>query len=165
MAQQICNVLFLCTGNSARSILAESLLNHRGRGKFRAYSAGSHPKGAVNPYALDLLRQLDLPTGELRSKSWDEFAQPGAPELDFVITVCDVAAGETCPIWPGHPITAHWGLPDPAAVRGSDADRMRAFRETLHALEDRIKPLVELPIASLDRWKLQDRLSEISRHR
>ena len=157
------NVLFLCTGNSARSILAESLLNHHGRGKFRAYSAGSFPKGHVNPLALELLRQLDLPAEGLRSKSWDEFAQPGAPQLDFIITVCDNAAGEVCPIWPGHPVTAHWGLPDPADVEGTQAEKLLAFRETVRALENRIRPFVELPIASLDRLKVQEHVREIGR--
>ena len=161
MGQPTYSVLFLCTGNSARSILAESLLNHWGRGKFRAYSAGSFPKGAVHPMALDLLRRLTLPTEGLRSKSWDEFAQPGAPELDFIITVCDNAAGEVCPVWPGHPVTAHWGLPDPAAVEGTQAERLLAFRETVRALENRIKPLVSLPIASLDRLKLQDQVRRL----
>jgi len=156
-------VLFLCTGNSARSILAESLLNHHGRGKFRAYSAGSFPKGEVNPLALELLERLDLPADGLRSKSWDEFAQPGAPELDFIITVCDNAAGEVCPIWPGHPVTAHWGLPDPAAVGGTQAERLLAFRETVRVLENRIKPFVELPIASLDRLRVQEHVREIGR--
>ena len=156
-------VLFLCTGNSARSILAESLLNHHGRGKFRAYSAGSFPKGEVNPLALELLRRLDLPADGLRSKSWDEFAQPGAPELDFIITVCDNAAGEVCPVWPGHPVTAHWGLPDPAAVEGTQAERVLAFRETVRVLEKRIKPFVELPIASLDRLRVQEHVREIGR--
>ena len=156
-------VLFLCTGNSARSILAESLLNHHGRGKFRAYSAGSFPKGEVNPLALELLRRLDLPADGLRSKSWDEFAQPVAPELDFIITVCDNAAGEVCPVWPGHPVTAHWGLPDPAAVEGTQAERLLAFRETIRVLENRIKPFVELPIASLDRLKVQEHVREIGR--
>jgi len=154
------SVLFLCTGNSARSILAESLLNHWGRGKFHAYSAGSFPKGAVHPMALELLRRLDLPTDGLRSKSWDEFARPGAPELDFVITVCDNAAGEVCPIWPGRPVTAHWGLLDPAAVEGTD-ERLMAFRETLRALENRIKPFVSLPIASLDHLKLQEQVRRL----
>ena len=157
------NVLFLCTGNSARSVLAESLLNHLGRGKFRAYSAGSFPKGEVNPFALDLLQRLELPVEGLRSKSWDEFAQPGAPELDFVITVCNNAAGEVCPIWSGHPITAHWGLPDPAAVTGTTAEKSAAFRETLRALENRIKLFVELPVAHLDRLKLQASVREIGR--
>jgi len=161
MAQRVYNVLFLCTGNSARSILAEALLNHSGRGRFRAYSAGSFPRGEVNPFALDLLHRLDLPTEGLRTKSWDEFAQPEAPALDFIITVCDNAAGEVCPIWPGHPVTAHWGLPDPAAVQGTEADKVAAFRETLRALEHRIRPFVELPVASLDRLKLQDRVREI----
>ena len=155
------SVLFLCTGNSARSILAESLLNHWGRGKFRGYSAGSFPKGAVHPLALDLLRRLDLPSEGLRSKSWDEFAQPGAPELDFVITVCDNAAGEVCPVWPGRPVTAHWGLSDPAAVEGAEPEKLMAFRETLRALENRIKPFVSLPIASLDRLKLQEQVRRI----
>ena len=157
------DVLFLCTGNSARSILAESLLNHWGRGRFRAHSAGSFPRGEVNPFALDLLRRLNLPTEQLRRKSWDEVAQPGAPDLDFVITVCDSAAGEVSPMWPGHPVTAHWGLPDPAAVQGTEADKMTAFRETLRALEHRIKPFVELSIASLDRLKLQDQVRAIGR--
>jgi protein-tyrosine-phosphatase len=157
------NVLFLCTGNSARSILAESLLSHHGRGKFRAYSAGSFPKGHVNPLALELLRRLDLPADGLRSKSWDEFAQPGAPQLDFIITVCDNAAGEVCPIWPGHPITAHWGLPDPAGVEGTQAEKLPAFRETVRALENRIKRFVELPIASLDRLKVQEHMRQIGR--
>ena len=156
-------VLFLCTGNSARSILAESLLNHHGRGKFRAYSAGSFPKGEVNPLALELLERLDLPADGLRSKSWDEFAQPVAPELDFIITVCDNAAGEVCPVWPGHPVTAHWGLPDPAAVEGTQAERLLAFRETVRVLESRIKPFVELPIASLDRLRVQEHVREIGR--
>ena len=156
-------VLFLCTGNSARSILAESLLNHHGRGKFRAYSAGSFPKGEVNPLALELLERLDLPADGLRSKTWDEFAQPGAPELDFIITVCDNAAGEVCPVWPGHPVTAHWGLPDPAAVEGTQAERLLAFRETVRVLENWIKPFVELPIASLDRLKVQEHVREIGR--
>ena len=157
------DVLFLCTGNSARSILAESLLNHHGRGKFRAYSAGSFPKGEINPLALELLRQLDLPADGLRSKSWEEFTHAGAPALDFIITVCDNAAGEVCPVWPGHPIPAHWGLPDPAAVVGSDAEKMLAFRETVRALEKRIKPFVELPVASLDRLEVQERVREIGR--
>jgi arsenate reductase (thioredoxin) len=163
VAQPTYSVLFLCTGNSARSILAESLLNHWGRGKFRAYSAGSFPKGEVNATALELLRQLNLPTDGLRSKSWDEFAQPGAPELDFIITVCDNAAGEVCPLWPGKPVTAHWGLPDPATAEGSDTEKGVAFRETLRALENRIKPFVSLPIASLDRLKLQEQVRKIGR--
>jgi arsenate reductase len=163
MAERAYNVLFLCTGNSARSILAESLLNHWGRGKFQAYSAGSFPTGEVNPIALELLRRLDIPTDGLRSKSWDEFETTDAPQLDFVITVCDNAAGEVCPVWPGHPITAHWGLPDPAAVEGTASEKMMAFRDTLRALENRIRPLVELPIASLDRLKLQDQVREIGR--
>jgi protein-tyrosine-phosphatase len=136
------NVLFLCTGNSARSILAEQLLNHLGRGKFRAFSAGSHPKGQVHPIALALLREMKLPTEGLRSKSWDEFAQPSAPTLDFIFTVCDNAAGEVCPVWPGHPVTGHWGIDDPAAVEGSDAEKRQAFRDAFHELEARIQSFV-----------------------
>jgi protein-tyrosine-phosphatase len=136
------NVLFLCTGNSARSILAEQLLNHLGRGKFRAFSAGSHPKGQVHPIALALLREMKLPTEGLRSKSWDEFAQPGAPTLDFIFTVCDNAAGEVCPVWPGHPVTGHWGIDDPAAVEGSDAEKRQGFRDAFHELEARIQSFV-----------------------
>jgi protein-tyrosine-phosphatase len=157
------NVLFLCTGNSARSILAESILNERSRGQFRAYSAGSHPAGRVNPFALELLERLNLPTGGLRSKSWDEFAAPGAPPLDFVFTVCDNAAGEVCPAWPGQPMTAHWGLPDPAAVQGTDAEKTEAFRQVFRALERRIGVFVSLPIASLDRMALAQRLQEIGK--
>jgi arsenate reductase (thioredoxin) len=148
------NVLFLCTGNSARSILAESLLNHWGRGRFRAFSAGSFPKGQVHPLAIELLEWVRLPTEGLRSKSWDEFATADAPPIDFVITVCDNAAGETCPVWPGKPITAHWGVADPAAVEG-DAERGAAFRRALAELEARIKLLVKVPVESLDRMAVQ----------
>jgi arsenate reductase len=148
------NVLFLCTGNSARSILAESLLNHWGRGRFRGFSAGSSPKGQVHPLAIELLEWTRLPTEGLRSKSWDEFATADAPLIDFVITVCDNAAGETCPIWPGKPITAHWGVADPAAVEG-DAERAAAFRMALTELEARIKLLVNVPVESLDRMAVQ----------
>jgi arsenate reductase (thioredoxin) len=144
------NVLFLCTGNSARSILAESLMNHWGKNRFRGFSAGSFPKGAVHPLALELLRELGLPSEEFRSKSWNEFAEPSAPRMDFVITVCDQAAGETCPVWPGRPVMAHWGVPDPAAVSGSESERRQAFREAYAALERRVKRLVDLPIEALD---------------
>jgi arsenate reductase len=157
------HVLFLCTGNSARSILAEVLLNSRGQGRFKAYSAGSQPVGRVNPHALEFLRQAGLPAEGLRSKSWDEFAQPGAPSLDFVFTVCDSAASEVCPIWPGQPVTAHWGLPDPAAVQGSDADRQKAFRDTFVALDRRIGLFTSLPIAGLDQLALQRKVAEIGR--
>jgi arsenate reductase len=163
MSRDPYNVLFLCTGNSARSILAEVLLNSRGQGRFRAYSAGSQPVGRVNPHALEFLRQSQLPTEGLRSKSWDEFAQPGAPPLDFVFTVCDSAANEVCPIWPGQPVTAHWGLPDPAAVQGSDADKQKAFRDTFVALDRRIGLLTSLPIAGLDQLTLQRKVDEIGR--
>ena len=162
---QIYNVLFLCTGNSARSILGEALLNHWGRGWFRGFSAGSHPKGQVHPIALDLLRQMRLPTEGLRSKSWDDFAAPHGIHLDFVFTVCDNAAGEVCPYWPGQPMTAHWGLDDPAAVEGSDTDKWIAFRRTFAALENRIKIFTSLPLASLDRIKLQEHLDAIGKTR
>jgi arsenate reductase (thioredoxin) len=159
--QETYNVLFLCTGNSARSILAESLLNSLGKGRFRAFSAGSFPKGQVHPLALDLLMRMDLPSEGFRSKSWDEFAGPEAPPLDFIFTVCDNAAGEVCPVWPGKPMTAHWGIADPAAVEGSDADRSLAFRKALKELESRIKLLTELPIASLDQMALREKLRAI----
>lgn len=157
------NVLFLCTGNSARSILSEALLNKRGQGQFRAFSAGSHPGGRVNPYALALLQKMGYSTEGLRSKSWDEFAAPGAPELDFVFTACDNAAGEVCPMWPGQPITAHWGVPDPAAVEGTDEQKRKAFDEALRILERRISLFLSLPIRSLEQLVLQERLSEIGR--
>jgi arsenate reductase (thioredoxin) len=163
MADRIYNVLFVCTGNSARSILAESLINHWGRGRFRGFSAGSHPKGAVHPMALKLLHEVRLPTEGLRSKSWDEFAEPGAPPLDFIFTVCDNAAGEVCPYWPGQPITAHWGVPDPAAVQGSESEQWGAFREALRLLENRIKLFVSLPIGSIDRMKLKQHLDAIGK--
>jgi arsenate reductase (thioredoxin) len=147
---RVYNVLFLCTGNSARSILAESLMNRWGRGRFRGFSAGSFPKGAVHPLALDLLRRLGLPSEGFRSKSWNEFAEPGAPPMDFVITVCDQASGETCPVWPGRPVVAHWGVPDPAAVTASEKERQQAFRDALTALERRVKLFAELPIEKLD---------------
>ncbi|HEV2228568.1 MAG TPA: arsenate reductase ArsC [Steroidobacteraceae bacterium] len=161
MADRLYNVLFLCTGNSARSIMAEALINQWGRGKFRGFSAGSHPKGAVHPIALQLLERLNLATEGLRSKSWGEFAGPGAVPLDFVFTVCDNAAGEVCPYWPGQPMTAHWGVPDPAAIEGTDADKWMAFRESFRLLDNRIKIFTSLPLASLDRIKLQARLDAI----
>jgi protein-tyrosine-phosphatase len=157
------NVLFLCTGNSARSILAEAIINRLGQGKFRGFSAGSQPKGAVHPYALDLLSKLNHATGEFRSKSWDEFATEDAPKLHFVFTVCDNAANEVCPIWPGQPMTAHWGLPDPAAAQGTEAERRLAFAEAYRMLHNRISIFVNLPLASLDRLALQRRLDEIGR--
>jgi arsenate reductase (thioredoxin) len=162
-ANKIYNVLFLCTGNSARSILAESLLNHCANGKFRAFSAGSFPKGQVHPMALELLKRMNLPTEGLRSKSWDAFAAPGAPPIDFIFTVCDNAAGEVCPVWPGKPMTAHWGVADPAAVEGTDAQKACAFRHALKELESRIKLFTSLPIASLDGMTLQARLGEIGK--
>jgi arsenate reductase len=162
MSDRIYNVLFLCTGNSARSILAESALNSIGRGRFRAYSAGSHPAGQVHPLALELLRQTGLPSEGLRSKSWDEFAAPGAPTLDFVFTVCDKAAGEVCPVWPGQPITAHWGVPDPVA--GDDDERIRALMSSaLNQLQRRLSIFTSLPIAKLDRLALKQRLDEIGK--
>lgn len=159
------NVLFLCTGNSARSILAESLMNHWGAGKFKGLSAGSHPKGQVHPIALELLKKMRLPSEGMRSKSWDEFAAPGAAPLDFVFTVCDNAAGEVCPYWPGQPMTAHWGVEDPAAVEGTDVDKWLAFRRVFSQLESRIKIFTSLPLASLDRIKLQEHLDAIGKSR
>ena len=163
MPDRIYNVLFLCTGNSARSIMAESIMKHVGAGRFRAYSAGSHPTGTVNPYALELLNTSRMPTAGLSSKAWDEFAQPGAPALDFVFTVCDNAAGEVCPVWPGQPMTAHWGVPDPVAVAGSDADKRRAFSDASHLLLNRIRLFASLPLAKLDRLALKGKLDDIGR--
>lgn len=160
-AERTYNVLFLCTGNSARSILGESLLNHWGEGRFRAFSAGSFPKGRVHPLAIDVLKRANLPSEGFRSKSWDEFATPGPPPIDFIFTVCDDAAGEVCPMWPGKPMTAHWGIEDPAAAEGSDADKAFAFRKALKELETRIKLFVRLPIASLDQMTLRERLRTI----
>ena len=155
------NVLFLCTGNSARSILAEAYLNSAGKGRFKAYSAGSEPGGSVNPFALALLEKNRIDTAGLRSKSWDEFAQPGAPKVDFVFTVCDSAAAEPCPFWPGQPMTAHWGVPDPAAVEGSDEQKRQAFRSALSVLSTRINLLINLPVEKLDRLALKKRLNDI----
>jgi arsenate reductase len=155
------NVLFLCTGNSARSILAEAWLNSAGQGRFRAYSAGSQPAGRVNPFALELLEKNRLDTSGLRSKSWDEFAQPGAPQMDFVFTVCDNAAGEACPVWPGQPVSAHWGVDDPAAVGGSVEDKHRAFLRAFAELSARINTFVSLPLDKLDRLVLERKLDEI----
>ncbi len=161
MAEQIFNVLFLCTGNSARSILAESILRKEARGRFRAYSAGSHPKGAVNPFALKVLASLEYPTEGLRSKSWDEFAASGAPIMDFVFTVCDTAAAETCPVWPGQPMTAHWGIEDPAAVDGTDIQKEAAFVLAARYLRNRITIFASLPLKSLDKLSLNAKLREI----
>jgi len=160
----IYNVLFLCTGNSARSILAESLINREGGGRFRGFSAGSHPKGEVHPLALELLARMGHPVAALRSKSWDAFAAAGAPVMDFVFTVCDNAANEVCPIWPGQPMSAHWGLPDPAAVEGSPAEQRLAFADSYRMLRNRIAAFTSLPIASLDRLSLQKQLADIGRH-
>lgn len=163
MDRQSCNVLFLCTGNSARSILAETILNHLGAGRFRAYSAGSHPKGEVHPLALDLLRTMGMPTDGFRSKSWDEFSGPGAPEMDIVVTVCDNAAGEVCPLWLGNPLKVHWGVPDPAAVEGDEAVRKNAFLTAYRQLERRIRTLAGIRIEEIDRETLKRRLEEIGR--
>lgn len=163
MAERPYQVLFLCTGNSARSILAESILNSEGRGRILGHSAGSHPAGRVNPFALELLAKNRYPVDGLRSKNWDEFAAPGAPALDFVFTVCDNAAGEACPVWSGRPITAHWGIPDPAAVEGSDEDKRRAFLAAFLILQRRIRLFTSLPLRSLDKLTLQSRVRDIAR--
>ena len=165
MADKIYNVLFLCTHNSARSLLAEALLNvpNLSNGRFRAYSAGSYPSGKPNPFALEQIQRSGLPIDGLRSKSWDEFARPDSPKMDFVFTVCDNAANEVCPVWPGQPMTAHWGLPDPAAVEGSDDDKRRAFADTFRALSNRIRIFASLPMDKLDKLSLQKKLDAIGK--
>ncbi len=163
LSDRVFNVLFLCTHNSARSVIAESILNRSGRGKFRAFSAGSHPKGQIHPYAIDLLRNLKFDVSGLRSKSWDEFAAPDAPRMDFVFTVCDDAAKEVCPIWPGQPMTAHWGVPDPSTAAGNEAEKRIAFANTYRMLQRRIDVFTSLPIASLARLTLQKKIDEIGR--
>ena len=163
VADQPFNVLFLCTGNSARSIMAEAILNKVGAGKFRAHSAGSHPKGRVHPETLRLLQSLDYETSGFRSKSWHEFTAPGAPQFDFVFTVCDNAAAETCPLWPGQPMTAHWGVPDPAEATGSEAEIALAFKDAYRMLNRRIGIFTSLPLRSLDRLTLQNKLKDIGR--
>jgi len=165
MADRPYNVLFLCTGNSARSLMAEALIKQWAQGRFRGFSAGSHPKGAVHPIALQLLKKMNLSTEGLRSKSWDEFAAPDGPPLDFVFTVCDNAAGEVCPYWPGQPMTAHWGVPDPAAVGGSETEKWVAFRGAFRMLDNRIRIFTSLPLDSFDRLKLQERLDAIGKTR
>lgn len=165
MSDKTYNVLFLCTGNSARSILGEALLNHLGKGRFRAYSAGSHPAGAVNPFAIELLRKNRLPVEDLRSKSWDEFTAPDGPQFDFVFTVCDKAAGESCPVWPGQPMTAHWGIDDPAAATGSDEDKRKAFVQAFTQLNRRISLFISLPVEKLDKLTLKRNLDDIGRLR
>lgn len=163
MSDPVYNVLFLCTGNTARSIMAESILRKDGGGRFQAFSAGSQPKGTVNPYALKTLEAYGYPTDGLRSKSWDEFAGAEAPNMDFVFTVCDNAAGEACPYWPGQPMTAHWGVEDPAAVEGSEVDKQRAFNDAFRFLRSRISVFISLPLATLDKLTLKQRLSDIGR--
>ena len=163
MTNNVYNVLFLCTGNSVRSILAEVLLNQWGQGQFHGYSAGSHPTGKVNPLALDILQRHGFSTEGLRSKAWDEFAVPGVPTIDFVVTVCDNAANEVCPVWPGHPLTAHWGVFDPAAVEGSELEKLQAFREAFRVLETRIQAFVNLPVALLDKIKLKQEIDQIGK--
>jgi protein-tyrosine-phosphatase len=161
MSDQIYNVLFICTGNTARSIIAEAILNNLGQGHFIAHSAGSHPKGIVNPLTLKALAQIDFPAEGCRSKGWEEFSAPDATPLDFVITVCDQAAGEMCPVWPGQPTTAHWGVPDPAAVEGTDEVKLKAFKETAMILKRRIELMLSLPLSKLDRMSLQHKVREI----
>lgn len=161
MSEKTYSVLVLCTGNSARSIMAEVIFNMIGKGRFRAFSAGSHPAGAVNPFALEQLRAVGYPVAGLRSKSWDEFARPDAPQMDFVITVCDKAAGEVCPVWPGHPVTAHWGFEDPAAVTGSDAEKRRAFERVYCQIAQRVRVFAELPLATLDRAAIRSEMNKI----
>jgi arsenate reductase (thioredoxin) len=163
VAKRVFNVLFLCTGNTARSILAEGILRKDGAGRFNAFSAGSHPKGAVNPFALKTLSAYEYPTVGFRSKSWEEFAASGGPQMDFVFTVCDSAAGEACPVWPGHPTTAHWGIEDPAAVEGSQVEKERAFNAAFRFMRNRVATFISLPFASLDAMTLGARLEEIGR--
>jgi arsenate reductase (thioredoxin) len=163
MSDRRSNVLFLCTGNSARSILAESIMNKRGKGQFRGFSAGSHPNGTVNPLALDLLKSLDFPTETLRSKSWDEFAAPAGPHFDFVVTVCDNAAGEMCPVWIGKPTTAHWSIPDPAAVEGTDIEKRSAFNQAFRLLDRRIKLFLRLPLSSIDAMRIKEEMDAIGK--
>ena len=162
-SDRIYNILFLCTGNSARSVLGEAIVDRLGEGRFKGYSAGSQPKGEVHPYTLDLLAGLGLPTAGLFSKNWDLYAVAGAPRMDFIFTVCDSAAGEACPVWPGQPMTAHWGIPDPAAAEGSEVEKRAAFRSAYAALENRIRLFLSLPLDSLDRMTLQQRLNAIGR--
>ncbi|MBI1174255.1 MAG: arsenate reductase ArsC [Sideroxydans sp.] len=163
--EKVYNVLFLCTGNSARSILGESLLNLMGKGRFRAWSAGSHPAGRVNPFAIELLQKNGIATDNLRSKNWDEFSQPGAPEFDFVFTVCDNAAHEVCPVWPGQPMTAHWGIEDPAAVEGSDEEKRKAFVQAYNQLSRRISLFISLPLKSLDTLAIKEKVVAIGKLR
>src|ERR1700722_8806495 len=163
MADRVFNVLFLCTGNTARSILAESILRKDGAGRFRAFSAGSHPKGKVNPFALKVLTAFEYPSDGFRSKSWDEFATPDAPKMDFVFTVCDDAAGEACPVWPGQPMTAHWGIEDPAAFEGTDLEKEAAFNRAFRYLKNRISVFTSLPLKRIDSFALGTRLREIGR--
>jgi len=165
MEERIYNVLFLCTGNSARSIMAEAILNHLGKGRFKAYSAGSHPAGQVNPFAIEQLRRASLPTDGYRSKNWSEFASPDAPQLNFVFTVCDKAAGEVCPVWPGQPMTAHWGIEDPVAVEGSDEEKRRAFSTAYAQLNRRISIFINLPLTKLDAITLKRELDTMGRLR
>ena len=161
MSEKIYNVLFICTGNSARSIIAEGLLNEMGKGRFKAYSAGSQPKGAVHPLAIQALQSIHVPTDAFRSKSWEVFAGPDVPHMDFVFTVCDQAAGEVCPVWPGQPVSAHWGMPDPAAVEGSDEVKTKAFRDTAITLKRRLELMLSLPLERLDRLALQHEVKNI----
>jgi arsenate reductase len=163
MTERIYNVLILCTGNSARSIMAEALINTMGQGRFRAYSAGSHPTGKVNPFAVEKVESVNYPTESLRSKSWDEYATPDAPKMDFIITVCDNAAGEMCPVWPGQPISAHWGFEDPAAVEGTDAEKRRAFEQTFRHMMNRVRLFLNLPLKMLDQTAIKRELANIGK--